>query len=34
MGLGLRNEKWSLDYAILPSGELGRSHRFSFGARF
>jgi hypothetical protein len=29
MGLGLRNEKWSLDYAILPSGELGRSHRFS-----
>lgn len=34
MGLGLRNEKWSLDYAVLPSGELGRSHRFSFGARF
>lgn len=34
MGLGLRNEKWSLDYAVLPSGELGRSHRFSLGARF
>ena len=34
MGLGLRNEKWSLDYAVLPSGELGRSHRFSFGARW
>jgi hypothetical protein len=34
LGLGLRDEKWSLDYAILPSGELGRSHRFSFGARF
>ncbi|MCR4295578.1 MAG: PorV/PorQ family protein [Elusimicrobia bacterium] len=34
MGLGLRNEKWSLDYAVLPSGELGRSHRFSIGARF
>ena len=34
MGLGLRNEKWSLDYAILPSGELGRSHRFSLGARW
>lgn len=34
LGLGFRNEKWSLDYAVLPSGELGRSHRFSFGARF
>lgn len=34
MGLGLRNEKWNLDYAVLPSGELGRSHRFSLGTRF
>jgi len=34
LGLGFRNEKWSLDYAILPSGELGRSHRFSLGARW
>jgi len=34
LGLGLRNEKWCLDYAVLPSGELGRSHRFSFGARW
>ncbi|MBI5246034.1 MAG: PorV/PorQ family protein [Elusimicrobia bacterium] len=34
MGLGLRNVKWSLDYAVLPTGELGRSHRFSLGARF
>ena len=34
MGLGLRNAKWSLDYAVLPSGELGRSHRFSLGARW
>ena len=34
MGLGVRNEKWSLDYAVLPSGELGRSHRFTFGARW
>lgn len=33
-GLGVRNEKWSMDYAILPTGELGRSHRFSLGARF
>lgn len=34
MGLGARSEKWSLDYAVLPSGDLGRSHRFSLGARF
>lgn len=34
MGLGFRNEKWSLDYAVLPTGELGRSHRFSLGARW
>lgn len=34
LGLGFRNEKWSLDYAVLPSGELGRSHRFSLGIRF
>ncbi len=33
-GLGLRNERWSLDYAVLPTGELGRSHRFSFGVRW
>ncbi len=33
-GLGLRNEKWGLDYAILPTGELGRSHRFSLSARW
>lgn len=34
MGLGFRNEKWSLDYAILLSGELGRSHRFSLSTRW
>ena len=34
LGLGFRNEKWSLDYAVLPSGELGRSHRFSLAARW
>lgn len=34
MGLGLRNEKWSLDYAVLPAGELGRSHRFSLSTRW
>jgi hypothetical protein len=34
MGLGLRNERWGLDYAVLPSGELGSSHRFSLGTRW
>ncbi|MDX6770664.1 MAG: PorV/PorQ family protein [Elusimicrobiota bacterium] len=34
LGLGFRDGRWSLDYAVLPSGELGRSHRFSLGARF
>ncbi len=34
MGLGFRNEKWGLDYAVLPSGELGRSHRFSLSVRW
>lgn len=34
LGLGVRNERFILDYAVLPSGELGRSHRFSLGARF
>jgi len=34
LGLGVRNERWNLDYAILPSGELGRSHRISLGARW
>lgn len=34
MGLGLRKEKWALDYAMLPSGELGRSHRFSLAIRW
>ncbi|MEK7382000.1 MAG: PorV/PorQ family protein [Elusimicrobiota bacterium] len=34
LGLGFRNGKWLLDYAVLPTGELGRSHRFSVGARW
>ena len=34
LGVGLRNERLSLDYAVLPMGELGTSHRFSLGARF
>lgn len=34
MGLGFRNDRWGLDYAILPSGELGRSHRFTLAVRW
>ncbi|MBI2787227.1 MAG: PorV/PorQ family protein [Elusimicrobia bacterium] len=34
LGLGFRNEKWNIDYAVLPSGELGRTHRFTLGTRF
>lgn len=34
LGLGFRNEKWGLDYAVIASGELGRSHRFSLATRF
>lgn len=33
LGLGLRNERWSLDYAAAPTGELGSAHRFSVGWR-
>ena len=34
LGLGLRNGHWSLDYAAVPMGVLGSTHRFTFGARF
>ncbi|MDE2142120.1 MAG: PorV/PorQ family protein [Elusimicrobia bacterium] len=34
LGLGLRNARWRFDYAALPAGELGTSHRFTLGARF
>lgn len=34
MGLGFRDGRWGIDYAVLPSGELGRSHRFSLAARW
>lgn len=34
LGMGLRNESWELSYAVLPMGELGRSHRFGLGTRF
>ena len=34
LGLGLRRERWSLDYAAVPMGELGSTHRFTLAARF
>ena len=34
LGVGLRNERFSLDYAVLPMGELGSSHRFSLAWRW
>ena len=34
LGMGVSLERWSLDYAVLPIGELVTAHRFSLGARF
>jgi hypothetical protein len=34
LGVGLRLERWSLDYAAAPMGELGSTHRFTLGARW
>jgi hypothetical protein len=34
LGLGLHSGRWSLDYAAVPMGELGSTHRFTFGARW
>jgi hypothetical protein len=34
LGLGWGDERWRLDYAVRPTGELGRSHLFSVGARW
>jgi hypothetical protein len=34
LGLGVRNARWSLDYAAVPMGELGSTHRFTLGARW
>ena len=33
-GLGFRQESWSVDYAFVPFGRLGDSHRLSLGLRF
>jgi hypothetical protein len=34
LGVGLRKERFSLDYAAQAAGELGNVHRFSLGTRF
>lgn len=34
MGVGFKFKSASLDYALLPYGELGNSHRFSVGMKF
>lgn len=34
LGLGVRSARWSLDYAAVPMGELGSTHRFTLGARW
>jgi hypothetical protein len=34
LGAGIRLNAWSLDYAVVPSGELGSAHRFTVTARW
>lgn len=34
MGAGFRSKFGSMDYTLLPYGELGNAHRFSFTVRF
>lgn len=34
LGLGLRRDGWTLDYAAAPMGDLGSTHRFTLGARW
>jgi hypothetical protein len=34
LGVGLRQSSWSVDYAAVPMGELGGTHRFTFAWRF
>lgn len=34
LGVGLRGGRWLLDYAAIPMGELGSTHRFTLGARW
>ena len=34
LGFGLRQHRWSLDYAAAPMGELGSARRFSAAYRW
>ncbi len=34
LGVGFRANAWTIDYAAVPMGELGSTHRFTLGARF
>ncbi|MDE2141046.1 MAG: PorV/PorQ family protein [Elusimicrobia bacterium] len=34
LGIGLRSARWTIDYAAVPMGELGSTHRFTLGARW
>lgn len=34
LGLGLKRDGYSLDYAAQAAGELGSTHRFTLSARF
>jgi hypothetical protein len=33
LGVGFRANRWTIDYAAVPLGELGTTHRFTLGAR-
>ena len=34
LGVGFRADRWTIDYAAVPMGELGSTHRFTLSARF
>jgi hypothetical protein len=34
LGVGFRADRWTIDYAAVPMGELGSTHRFTLGARW
>ncbi len=34
LGVGYHPARWTLDYAAVPMGELGSTHRFTLGARW
>jgi hypothetical protein len=34
LGVGFRADRWTIDYAAVPMGELGSTHRFTLCAKF